>query len=217
MIAAVLFFVLRQIWRLCSLSNAKKCGINLSQYLFAIHASKRFGFAEMCGNLLYGLFLRSPYRIAERSPMRVQETARAVFFLFSVWVSRVPNIASCTCKICNAHLVQRSVETFVKLLSKLHIEKGTWFIVVNTQKERKRRLFLYRIRTSTFARVRRWTINWDWFPKPSPHVVGKSTLLCSCSFIYKDQNAVKYPKSPIMTGHDLAVNPTKYCSCCFLN
>ena len=68
-------------------------------------------------------------------------------------------IASCTCKLCNAHLVKRIVESFAKLLSNLYIELGTWLIVVNTQKERKIRLFFYRIRTSMFARVKRWTIN----------------------------------------------------------
>ena len=143
------------------------------RFVFATHVSKRFGFAEMCGSLLCGCFLEwggSPYRVAEKSPMRAQETTRAgvsLFFRFLVWVSRVPNNASCTCKICNAHLPKRIV-AFTKLLSKLHIEEGTWLIVVNTQKGRKRRLILYRIRTSTFARVKRWTINWDLFSKPSP-------------------------------------------------
>ena len=43
----------------------------LKLYVFATHVSKRFGFTEMCGSLLYGCSLgwgRSPYRVAERSP-----------------------------------------------------------------------------------------------------------------------------------------------------
>ena len=87
-----------------------------------------------------------PYRIAERLQMRHPEITGAgvsLFLCFSVsksffriarpskWtVSRVPNTASNTCKIC-------IVEIVAKVLSNLYIEVGTWLIIVNTQKERK--------------------------------------------------------------------------------
>ena len=54
--------------------------------------------------------------VSRKQHVRDQKTTRAgvsLFFRFSVWVSRVPN-SSCTCKICNARLVQGIVETFVK-------------------------------------------------------------------------------------------------------
>ena len=57
----------------------------LERFVFARHVPKRFGFAEMCGSLLCGCFLGwggSPYRVTERSPMRVQETTRASVSLF---------------------------------------------------------------------------------------------------------------------------------------
>ena len=77
--------------------------------------------ALCCGTCRDGT---DPYRIAEKWQIRLLEITRAgvsLFLCFSILHesfriarpskenSRVPNSASCTCKLCNAHLVQRTV------------------------------------------------------------------------------------------------------------
>ena len=114
--------------------------------MFATHVSERFGFAKMCeispcGFLGMG---RIHVGLQKNSLMRAQENntcgVSLVFFCFLVTVcrfvsltraneksSRVPNIASCTCKLCNAHLVQRIVayrtppRAHVKFVSSKHL------------------------------------------------------------------------------------------------
>ena len=122
---------------------------------------ERFGLVEMYGSLLCCYFLgwdgsvSNCGKVADATPGNNTCGGVVVFFpvlkeFFSyrspeqVGRQSLPNIASNTCKIC-------IVETFAKLLSNLYIEVGTWLIVENTQKERKIRLFLYRIRVGMSA------------------------------------------------------------------